>query len=70
MADERKPFLIKGVRFLGPDGQGYRLTRDVFSHERVTASMFEAFGGAPDPVPGAPTPKWLADSMREMRLFQ
>ena len=49
----------KGHEFRGPDGQGYRLTRDVEGHEQIMANQFEAFGGAPQPVSGEEMPEWL-----------
>lgn len=49
----------KDHEFHGPDGQGYRLTRDVDVYEMVMADQFEAFGGAPKPVSGEVMPEWL-----------
>jgi len=54
------PLFKKGHEFHGPDGQGYRLTRDVESGEIILSSDLEPFGGAPEPKPGDPIPEWLA----------
>ena len=57
---ERTPLARKGQRLYGPDGQGYTLTRDVFTAEPVEADTFEPFGGAPAPVAGTALPAWLS----------
>lgn len=51
--------LPKGHVFHGPDGQGYRLTRDVQTGDPILADMFEAFGGAPVSESGKQMPNWL-----------
>lgn len=52
--------LPKGHVFNGPDGQGYRLTRDVDEAPFLAkAADFEPFGGAPPPVSHTSMPKWL-----------
>ena len=58
-----EPMFRKGHEFHGPDGQGYRLTCDVFRHEQLKAWQFEAFGGAPEPEPGHALPSWLWDQL-------
>jgi hypothetical protein len=44
----------------GPDGQGYRITRNVRRGEPVCTTDFEALNGAPQPKPNEPMPDWLA----------
>lgn len=50
----------RGQEFHGPDGQGYRCIRDVAHGDVIPADALVPFGGAPDPVPGAMIPEWLA----------
>lgn len=45
--------------FHGPDGQGYRVTRDCVAGEFIKPDMFEPFGGAPEPKGGEVMPEWL-----------
>lgn len=49
--------------FHGPDGQGYRITRDCTPGEPITADMLEPFGGAPEPKAGGSIPLWLAKQL-------
>lgn len=49
-----------GTILHGPDGQGYRLTRDFNVGDVATAYHFEPVGGAPEPVAGEVMPSWLA----------
>ncbi len=48
-----------GFEFHWVDGQGYRLTEDVRSHDLIKSSQFQQFGGAPEPLPSTPLPQWL-----------
>lgn len=48
-----------GHIFHGPDGQGYRLTRDVQTGDDIMAKDFEPFGGAPKPESHTSMPRWL-----------
>lgn len=57
--------LKQGHEFHGPDGQGYRLTRDVQTGEAIMADTFKPFGGAPPPQAGHSMPQWLAARIRE-----
>lgn len=57
---QRKPLYKSGHEFHGPDGQGYRLTRDVHFGDAVLPGMLEPFGGAPDPEYGEMLQPWLA----------
>lgn len=58
-----KIFYAKGHIICGPNGQGYRLTRDVFPGDAVKASDFEPFGGAPEPKQNEPMVDWLAEAV-------
>lgn len=49
----------KGTVIQGPDGQGYRITRDIELYDLVKAADFEAFGGAPEPRGGERMPIWV-----------
>lgn len=46
--------------FHGPDGQGYRVTRDCFLGDPVTPDLFEPIGGAPHQGAGGLITPWLA----------
>lgn len=48
-----------GHEFVGPDGQGYRLLRDITPTDVIRGVDFEPFGGAPEPVSGERLPHWL-----------
>lgn len=52
--------LAKGSEFYGPDGQGYRMTRDICIGDFIYATDIEAIGGAPEPKPGKQLPVWFA----------
>lgn len=56
----KKILLKKGHEFHGPDGQGYRLTKDAREGDEMSTEYFEAFGGAPEPEPLQPWPEWLS----------
>lgn len=60
--------LEKGYKFVGPEGQGYRLTRDVSSGDVMLASDFEPYGGAPQPVFGGQLPDFLTERLRELQV--
>lgn len=49
--------------FRGPDGQGYRVTRDCIPGEAITPELFAPFGGAPVPKGDEPMPDWLAKQL-------
>lgn len=49
----------KGRVFIGPDGQGYELTRDIMPGEAMYVSDFKEFGGAPEPAPNMVLPEWM-----------
>jgi hypothetical protein len=44
----------------GPDGQGYRVTRDIQIAQPVLITDLEPFGGAPEPKDYHVMPPWLA----------
>lgn len=60
----------KGHEFIGPNGQGYRLTCDVVSGDTIMAAQFEAFGGAPEPTPHEMLPLWLAEQIEAQVAYQ
>lgn len=51
----------KGQELVAPNGEGYRLTRDVHGNDPIKSSDFEPFGGSKLPMPGEPLPKWLVE---------
>lgn len=54
----------KGHVFIGPDGQGYELTRDVPKDEVMTATDFREFGGAPKTGPNMVLPEWMTGYLK------
>jgi len=54
------PSIRKGHEFLGPDGQGYRVMRDVYPADPITVGTLDPFGGAPECKAGDAFPRWLA----------
>lgn len=50
----------KGTVIDGPDGQGYRVTRNVKEGDFVLPTDFEPFGGAPEPKGGEQIAGFLA----------
>lgn len=55
----------KGHVFIGPDGQGYELTRDIPKDEVMTATDFREFGGAPKTGPNMMLPEWMTDYLKD-----
>lgn len=49
----------RGKVFMGPNGHGYELTRDVNHAEPIVFNQFKPIGGAPQPVAGDLIPDWL-----------
>lgn len=65
MADSEGIYQV-GHEFHGPDGQGYRLKRDLGPLDwrgPLPSAAFEAFGGAPEPLPAVAIPEWLLVQM-------
>ena len=50
----------KGHVFIGPDGQGYELTRDIRVYDPMMDSDLKAFGGAPETGPNMVLPDWMS----------
>lgn len=62
----------KGHVFHGPNGQGYRVTRDCAPATLIRADDFEPFGGAERlgssaMVPLAMFPPWMAAQMQALQ---
>lgn len=50
----------------GPDGQGYRLKRDIRRERLLMADDLEAFGGAPEPQRGELLPDWVMPGLAKL----
>lgn len=62
------PIVRAGDVCMGPDGMGYRITRDVYPYEIVEASQFEALTpNTPIPTSYEEMPIWLAYWIRGMK---
>ena len=59
------PKYLAGHEFIAPNGEGWRLVRDVYPNDPIRAADFEAFGGAPQPRPRHPVPSELVKLLKD-----
>ena len=53
-----------GRVFEGPNGQGYRLVKDIHLPHPMTVAHLEPIGETPAIVEGELLPKWLVDALQ------
>jgi hypothetical protein len=56
-----------GTVINGPNGQGYKVTRDIAKYDLVKEGDFEAFGGAPKAKAGRKMPAWVVSFVQGSR---
>lgn len=59
------PIIAAGQKIVGPDGQGYEVLNDCFTHMPIVAIRLKSFGGAPEMQAGCIMPDFLKMAIRD-----